>query len=101
MTDPDAHLLIVDDDEIMRDAAGGSLKAAGFMVSEAENGVRAMEALDDIRPDIILLDVMMPEMNGFDTALAIRQKAGFAAVPILIMTARKVVKSAVFWFRSK
>ena len=84
---PTGHVLIVDDDEIMRDAAGGSLTAAGFKVSEAENGVRAMEALDDLRPDIILLDVMMPEMNGFDTTLAIRQKAGFAGVPILIMTA--------------
>ncbi len=84
---PSGHVLIVDDDEIMRDAAGGSLIAAGFKVSEAENGVRAMTALDDFRPDIILLDVMMPEMNGFDTTLAIRQKAGFAGVPILIMTA--------------
>ena len=84
---PSGHVLIVDDDEIMRDAAGGSLIAAGFKVSEAENGVRAMAALDDLRPDIILLDVMMPEMNGFDTARAVRQKAGFAGVPILIMTA--------------
>ncbi|WP_372681777.1 response regulator [Desulfosarcina sp.] len=84
---PSGHVLIVDDDEIMRDAADGSLKAAGFKVSQAENGLRAMEALDDLRPDVILLDVMMPEMNGFDTAQAVRQKAGFASVPILIMTA--------------
>ena len=81
------HVLIVDDDEIMRDAAFGSLIAAGFKVSVAENGVQAMEALEDLRPDIILLDVMMPEMNGFDTTRAIRQKADFAGVPILIMTA--------------
>jgi PleD family two-component response regulator len=82
-----AHVLIVDDDEIMRDAASGSLTAAGFRVSEAENGLRAIEVLEDLKPDIILLDVMMPEMNGFDTAFAVRQKAGFAGVPILIMTA--------------
>ena len=84
---PTGHVLIVDDDEIMRDAASGSLTAAGFRVSEAENGLRAIEVLDDLRPDIILLDVMMPEMNGFDTALAVRQKRGYASVPILIMTA--------------
>ena len=84
---PSGHVLIVDDDVIMRDVAGGSLTAAGFKVSKAENGVRAMEALDDLQPDVILLDVMMPEMDGFDTARAVRQKAGFAGVPILIMTA--------------
>ena len=84
---PPGHVLIVDDDVIMRDVAGGSLIAAGFKVSKAENGARAMEALDDLRPDVILLDVMMPEMDGFDTARAVRQKAGFASVPILIMTA--------------
>ena len=84
---PSGHVLIVDDDVIMRDVAGGSLTAAGFKVSKAENGIRAMEALDDLRPDVILLDVMMPEMDGFDTARAVRQKAGFASVPILIMTA--------------
>ena len=84
---PSGHVLIIDDDVIMRDVAGGSLTAAGFKVSKAENGARAMEALDDLQPDVILLDVMMPEMDGLDTARAVRQKAGFAGVPILIMTA--------------
>ena len=81
------HVLVVDDDEIMRGAARESLAEAGFLVSEAENGVRALQALENLRPDIILLDVMMPEMDGFATASAVRHLPGCDAVPILIMTA--------------
>jgi len=62
--DSQSHVLIVDDDVMMRVMARESLTAAGFSVSEAENGVRALQALEDLRPDIILLDVMMPEMDG-------------------------------------
>ena len=81
------HVLVVDDDVLMRDMARESLTEAGFSVSEAENGVRALQALEHLRPDIILLDVMMPEMDGFATASAVRQLPGFEVVPILIMTA--------------
>ncbi len=82
-----AHVLVVDDDEIMRSAAHESLVEAGFQVSEAENGVQALKLLEEVRPDIILLDVLMPEMDGYETAAAIRRLAGFEMVPILIMTA--------------
>ena len=80
------HILVVDDDALMRDMARESLTKDGFLVSEAENGVRALEALKDLRPDIILLDVMMPEMDGFATACAVRQLPGCELLPILIMT---------------
>ena len=75
------HILVVDDDAFMRDMARESLTEAGFLVSEAENGVRALQALENLRPDIILLDVMMPEMDGFATASAVRQLPGFEMLP--------------------
>ncbi len=87
MQDQQPHVLVVDDDEIIRSAARESLAEAGFLVSEAEDGVRALQALEHLRPDIILLDVMMPEMDGFATAGAVRQFPGCEVVPILIMTA--------------
>jgi signal transduction histidine kinase len=90
---PPAHVLVVDDDEIMRCAAHESLMEAGFVVSEAENGVLAMQSLKNERPDIILLDVMMPEMDGFATAEAIRRVAGCEMLPILMMTALDDLKS--------
>ncbi len=86
--DPSQPLvLVVDDDEIMRAVARESLTEEGFQVTEADNGIRALAALESLRPDIILLDVMMPEMDGFDTAQAIRRLPGYELVPILIMTA--------------
>ena len=85
--DRQTHVLVVDDDEIIRGAASESLTEAGFEVREAENGLQAMQVMEDLRPDIILLDVMMPEMDGFATARAVRQLPGCEMTPILIMTA--------------
>jgi CheY-like chemotaxis protein len=51
------HVFVVDDDRIVRDVARVSLEEAGFVVSEAENGVQALDAVGRIRPDIILLDL--------------------------------------------
>lgn len=90
---PAARVLIVDDDEILREAASQSLSDAGLEVSEAQNGLRAMKSLETSRPDIILMDVMMPEMDGFAATRAIRQLPGFGEVPILIMTALDDVDS--------
>ena len=88
-----AHILVVDDDEIIRIAASESLNEAGFHVTEAENGVQALQMLEKVQPDIILLDVMMPEMDGFATARAVRQLAGYEMTPILIMTALEDLES--------
>ena len=81
------HVLVVDDDVIIRDMAQEYLTEAGFKVTEAEDGAQALRALEEIRPDIILLDVIMPDMDGFATTLAVRQLEGFETIPILIMTA--------------
>ncbi len=88
-----AHILVVDDDEIIRIAASESLNEAGFHVTEAENGLQGLQILEKVQPDIILLDVMMPEMDGFATARAVRQLAGYEMTPILIMTALEDLES--------
>ena len=81
------HVLVVDDDPIIRVMAREYLTEVDFTVSEAENGVKALQALENLRPDIIMLDVVMPEMDGFATSLAVRRMPGCEVVPILIMTA--------------
>ncbi len=80
-------ILIVDDDSILRGVAGESLRQAGFSVSEAENGVQALAAIKKSRPDIVLLDVMMPEMDGFDTCRAIRSLPNGDMLPVVMITA--------------
>ena len=88
-----ASVLIVDDDEIMRETASEALTMAGFEVMFAENGRLAVEAIETYGPDIILMDVMMPEMDGFDATRAIRRMPDFEQVPIFFMTALDDVDS--------
>jgi CheY-like chemotaxis protein len=80
------QILIVDDDENQRKIANKYLTELGLRVLNAENGVQALQMLKYHCPDIILLDVIMPELDGFATTLAVRQLAGFETIPILIMT---------------
>ena len=78
------RLLVVDDDDINRMLACEALKEAGFEVAEAENGRGALDAYADCRPDLILLDVMMPVMDGFETCQRLRQQG--AREPIIMLT---------------
>ena len=87
------QVLIVDDDPIVRGIARESLEEAGFEVSEAENGLEALEAVQENKPDIILLDVMMPEMDGFATCNILRKTSGCEMIPVLILTALDDVES--------
>ena len=80
-------MLVVEDDVLMRDVAREYLEESGFFMSEVENGVQALEAVKDSRPDIILLDVMMPEMDGFTACSLIRKISGCDLIPIMMMTA--------------
>lgn len=79
-------VLVVDDDEMMRDLAAAALEQAGFFVAEAENGLAALEQFRQLQPDIVLLDVMMPELDGFAACRALRALPGGADTPVLMMT---------------
>lgn len=78
--------LVTDDDIIIRMFAREALEQAGWVVEEAENGREACAAFQQSPPDVVLLDVMMPEMDGFQTCAALRQLPGGEHTPILIMT---------------
>ena len=74
-----ARVLVVDDEATIRDLLSGSLRLAGFEVMTAASGAEAVRAAASSRPDLILLDVMMPDGDGFEVARRLR--AGFAASP--------------------
>ncbi len=78
--------LVADDDLIIRMFAREALEQAGWIVEEAEHGREAWAAFQRHTPDVVLLDVMMPEMDGFATCAALRQLPNGEHVPILIMT---------------
>jgi two-component system KDP operon response regulator KdpE len=78
-------ILVVDDEERMVRFIRMNLEHDGFLVSEANNGKQAIQKMRDVTPDVILLDVMMPDVDGFDVLETIRE---FTNVPIIMLTAK-------------
>ena len=81
-------VLVVDDEVFVRKMIEVRLKAAGVAVIEAENGLEALEKASAERPDLIIMDVMMPKMDGFQACEAIRSDPDISNTPILMLTAR-------------
>ena len=79
--------LVVDDELFVRIFVREVLELSGHEVCEAENGPQALERFIEYRPDIVLLDIMMPGMDGFTACAKLRELMGGSRVPILIMTA--------------
>ncbi|MGC2061769.1 MAG: response regulator, partial [Thermodesulfovibrionales bacterium] len=79
-------VLIVDDDLTMRILEREALEQAGFVVEEAADGIQALAAFRRLNPDIVLFDVMMPEMDGFTLCKEIRKTEGGQLTPLLMVT---------------
>ena len=93
LSDPIPLILAVDDDEAIRMLMAASLEGYGFRVETVVNGLEGVEAFQQLDPDIILMDVNMPEMNGFDACSTIRSLPEGEHTPILMMTGRGDVES--------
>jgi len=87
-TDPDTiTILIIDDTTDNRIIAGRMLQNQGFRIAEATCGAEALESIRAAVPDLILLDIMMPGMDGFETCRKLRQNPATASTPVIFMTA--------------
>jgi signal transduction histidine kinase/CheY-like chemotaxis protein len=84
----DHPVLIVDDDVALRQLLRRMLEPEGYTVVEAENGRVALERLRGVSPSVILLDLMMPEMDGFEFVAEFRRHEAWRAIPIVVITAR-------------
>src|SRR5690348_12732254 len=82
----DMTILIVDDEPRIRDFVRMNLEMEHYHVIEASNGIEALEELRENLPDLVVLDVMMPEMDGFETLRAIRE---VSTVPVIMLTVRQ------------
>jgi len=85
---PPCPVLMVEDDPATRSITRNILEREGWKVSEAENGHEALESMEQERPSLILLDLMMPEMDGFEFADRVRQRPEWRFIPIVVMTAK-------------
>ena len=81
-------ILIVEDNAVDRSRLEKLLGAAGYMVRTAENGIQALAAAKQSKPDAILMDVNMPEMDGFAATRALRADASTKSIPIVLVTAK-------------
>jgi two-component system sensor histidine kinase/response regulator len=82
------HLLVVDDNEMNRDMLSRRLKREGYTVSIAEDGYQCLDMLKTTKFDLILLDIMMPGLSGFEMLPMIRQAHSLADLPIIMATAK-------------
>lgn len=87
------QILVVDDDQAVRDSLARSLQYSGYEVTTATDGLEAMAKLSAVRPDAVVMDVMMPRLDGLETTRMLR--GGGNDVPILILTARDAVGDRV------
>jgi len=84
----DRHALVVDDDQTIRTMFRQLLEGDGWTVDTAENGVIALESASEHPPNLVLLDLMMPVMDGFDFLLEFNDREEFETVPIIVVTAK-------------
>ena len=83
---PAGHLLVVDDNRVNRLLLGRALEQLGHTVTFAEHGRQAMEILAQRPVDLVLLDIEMPEMNGYQTLEALRADPKLREIPVVMMS---------------
>ena len=87
------HILVVDDDQAVRDSLARSLHYSGWEVTTAGDGIEALARLSAMRPDAVIMDVMMPRLDGLEATRSLRASGN--DVPILVLTARDAVGDRV------
>lgn len=83
------RVLIVDDDPGVVKLVRANLQAEGLEVTAAANGAECLLAVDSQRPDLIILDVVMPVMDGFQTLRLLKEKPETASIPVIMLTVRR------------
>ena len=83
-----SHVLVVDDDAATREMLRRLVQGEGWTVSEAENGRVALARLAERTPALILLDLMMPEMDGFEFVVEMQRNEAWRTIPIVVITAK-------------
>ena len=82
-----AYVLVVDDDPDLVETVAMNLEAKGYQVGKAFDGVEGWESIQARRPDLIVLDVMMPRKNGYELCAELKANPDYQAIPILMLTA--------------
>lgn len=103
---PSKTILLVDDDEVSRYLLGGELARLGYRIQEAHGGREAMRQMEKEKPDAMILDIVMPDMNGFEVLQHIRSSPVFRSLPVIVHSSRdfssqelnKLIESEAFLY---
>jgi CheY-like chemotaxis protein len=94
------RVLIVDDNKDGRDSLAGLLRELGFIVTTASDGASALSCAQDFHPNVVLLDILMPGLNGFQVAEKLRQQPEFLEVTLISMSGFALGTDDLRWQRS-
>ena len=83
-----AKILVAEDERDIRELIGHTLRFAGYEIVLVANGVEAIEAVSRERPDLILLDVRMPKMSGYDVCRLIKENPDTSEIPVVFLSAK-------------
>lgn len=86
-------ILIVDDEPMTRDMLRMMLELAGYHIREAEDGLDALRQIETAVPDLVLLDVMMPGLDGFEVCATLRRMPETATLPVIMLSAKSAQES--------
>jgi GAF domain-containing protein/DNA-binding response OmpR family regulator/anti-sigma regulatory factor (Ser/Thr protein kinase) len=87
------RVLLIDDDDVVRRAVRLALEPIGWHVTEAEHGLLALDSLSASRPDVIILDLMMPKMDGFEFLDELRARPDWRDIPVVVITAKDLTEA--------
>lgn len=94
-------VMLVEDDQVTREMMWRILRKAGWRVVEAENGKVALHYMEEYQPDLILLDLMMPEMDGFEFIIHLRHYKEWASIPVIVLTAKDISIEDRLWLNHR
>jgi DNA-binding response OmpR family regulator len=83
-----ARILVVDDDQVIQQLLKVNLELEGYAIEVAEDGEEALDLFDEFRPNLVLLDIMMPKLDGWEVCRRLKQGVDSADVPIVLLSAR-------------
>src|SRR5215212_3633730 len=89
------RILVVDDSPINLKLVSAALVPAGYEIVTAQNGREALQRIEGIEPDLVILDVIMPELNGYEVCRRIRQRANLGHLPIMMLTANDTLEERI------
>ena len=81
-------ILVIDDSATVRSAAGKVLSEAGYRVVMAENGFDALAKVNDVQPDLIFCDILMPRLDGYQTCAIIKRNEKYSSIPVVMLSSK-------------